>query len=131
MDDQMKLKEKIARLKDKDIGLTLLVSTRDPYLNPDIFASKIRAKWDIQEGEDDNFILFVREEGRWAVRTFFTTSLLNLFSAEGLKNYQETLRKKATSGEIRSGTIYAVNAIYEKAFSLNKKKTNQQTEEAG
>lgn len=130
IDDQRKLREKITQLEDKDIGLTLLVSTRDPYLNPDIFASKIRAKWDIREGDNESFILFVREEGSWVVRTFFTTSLLNLFSAESLKNYQETLRKKASGGEIRTGTIYAVNTIYRKAFPPDKNKTNQPTEEA-
>ncbi|MBS3791887.1 hypothetical protein KGY77_04485 [Candidatus Bipolaricaulota bacterium] len=130
IEDQRTLKEKITQLEDEEIGLNLLVSTRDPYLNPDIFASKIRAKWGIREERNENFIVFVREEGSWAVRTFFTTSLLNLFSAEGLKDYQERLRKKASSGEIRTGTIYAVNTVYSKAFPPNKEETNQPAEEA-
>lgn len=130
IEEQRSLKEKITQLEDKEIGLTLLISTRDPYLNPDIFASKIRAKWGIQEKGNESFILFVWEEGSWAVRTFFTTSLLNLFSAEDLKNYQETLRKKASNEEIRTGTIYAVNAVYRKVFPPKKEKTNRPTEDA-
>lgn len=130
MEDQRNLKEKLTQLKDKKIGLTLLISTRDPYLNPDIFASKIRAKWGIQEEPNENFLLFVREQDGWAVRTFFTVTLLNLFSAEDLKNYQATLKKKAGSGEIRTGTLYAVNSIYRKAFPP-KKDTNQSSKEAG
>lgn len=130
MEDQRELQKKITRLEDKEIGLTLLISTRDPYLNPDIFASKIRAKWGIQEGGSENFILFVRGEEDWAVRTFFTPAVLNLFSPEDLKKYQETLKKRASSGDVRTGTIYAVNTIYRKAFPPNKK-PDKPAEEAG
>ncbi|MBS3786974.1 TPM domain-containing protein [Candidatus Bipolaricaulota bacterium] len=130
MENQRNLREKITQLEDKKIGLTLLISTRDPYLNPDIFASKIRAKWGIQEGINENFVLFVQGKEGWAVRTFFTPTVLNLFSSEDFKNYQETLKKRASSGDIRSGALYAVKTIYRKAFPPKKKK-DQSTEKSG
>lgn len=130
IENQRNLKEKITRLRDKKIGLTLLISTRDPYLNPNIFASKIRAKWGIQGEGNENFILFVQEKEGWAVRTFFTPTVLNLFSSEDLKKYQETLKKRASNGEIRSGALYAVETIYRKAFPP-KKERDQSTNETG
>lgn len=128
MEDQGELRRKIDLLRDKQINLTVLISTRDPYMNPDIFASKIRAKWDLRAQRNENFLVFVREGDGWAVRTFFATNLLNLFSAADLKNYQDRLRSKAENGEIRTGTIYAVNAIYRKAFPPEKD-TDEETEE--
>lgn len=128
MEDQGELRRKIDLLQDKQINLTVLISTRDPYMNPDIFASKIRAKWDLRGQQNENFLVFVREGDGWAVRTFFATNLLNLFSAADLKNYQDRLRSKAENGEIRTGTIYAVNAIYRKAFPPERD-TDEETEE--
>ncbi|MFB6291625.1 MAG: hypothetical protein ABEJ25_07890 [Candidatus Bipolaricaulia bacterium] len=130
MAGQRELKEKIDRLSDKNLGLTVLLSTRDPYQNPDIFASKIRANWDLRGNQAENFLTFVREQEGWAVRTFFSSTLLNLFSSVELKKFQETLRKKANSGEIRSGTFYAVNTIYEKAFPP-KKESNEAVNQPG
>lgn len=129
MEDQRQLKEKINELNEKKIRLILLVSTRDPYLNPDIYASKIRAKWGIRESQKENFILFVREEDGWAVRTFFTATLLNLFSADKLTNYQEILKKKTRNGDIRAGINHAVDAIHRQVYPP-KKEPNQPTEEA-
>ncbi len=129
MKDQRELKEKIDELKEKEIRLNLLVSTRDPYLNPDIYASKIRAKWGIRESQKENFILFVREEDGWAVRTFFTATLLNLFSGDKLTNYQDTLKKMTRNGEIRAGINHAVDAIHKQAYPP-KKKPDQPTEDA-
>ena len=117
-------------MQEKKINLTVLISTRDPYLNPDIFASKIRAKWGLQGKQNESFLVFVRERDEWAIRTFFATNLLNLFSPADLENYQERLSKKAESGEIRSGTIYAVNTIYRKAFPPVKD-PQEETEETG
>jgi predicted RNA-binding Zn-ribbon protein involved in translation (DUF1610 family) len=128
MEDQGELRRKIDLLQDKQINLTVLISTRDPYMNPDIFASKLRAKWDLRGQQNENFLVFVREADGWAVRTFFATNLLNLFSAADLKNYQDRLRSKAENGEIRTGTIYAVNAIYRKAFPPERD-TDEETEE--
>jgi len=129
MADQKDLQNKIAQLNDKNIELTLLISTRDPYLNPDIFASKIRAKWGLFGNQSESFLLFVREREGWAIRTFFTANLLDLFTAEELKKYQETLRKRANSGEIRSGTLYAINTIHREAFPPEKEANESGTSE--
>ena len=117
MEDQRDLRAKINELEEaKGIGLTLLISTRDPYQNPDIYASRIRSKWDLRGKRNESFILFLQEGSGWAVRTFFSTSLLNLFTAEEIKRYQETLSGRAEDNDIRMGVLHGINTIYKKAF---------------
>ncbi|MCF7876038.1 hypothetical protein K9M06_03185 [Candidatus Bipolaricaulota bacterium] len=129
--DRQKLSDKLDQLNGKGIDLILLISTRDPYLNPNIFTSKIRAKWGIRGETAKSLVVFIRESDKWAVRIFLTTETTNLFSPEGLTKYRDSLETKAEAGEIRSGAMYAVNHLYRKAFPPVKTTSSEKNKKNG
>ena len=129
--DRQKLSDQLDQLNAKGIDLILLISTRDPYLNPNIFTSKIRAKWGIRGEKAKSLVVFVKESDKWAVRIFLTTETTNLFSPEGLTKCRDSLETKADAGDIRSGAMYAINHLYRKAFPPVKSTGSGQNEKNG
>lgn len=127
MDDQRKLEKTLTELKEKGIGLTVLISRYDPYSDPNIYASEIRRKWGISGDRDESLIVFVREGEDWKVRTYLRPRVTNSFEAGELAKYIDSLRKKVKNGEVRVAVMEAVLKIHRNIFPPTVEKTGEKT----
>lgn len=116
MEDQRELEDKIEQLSTREIGLTVLISRRDPYSNPNIYASEIQTKWNLRAQTGESFVVFVQEREKWAIRLFLRPAVTNLFSSSEITKFQRALQKKVENNEIRSAVNYLVSRIHRQAF---------------
>ena len=130
-EDREELARSLQELAERGIRVNLLISLRDPYRNPNLYTSKIRAKWGIRGESAESLIVFVKESDGWKLGIFLTPAASNLFSPEGLTEYREKLEEKAEAGEIRTGSRYAINHMYVKAYPPARKTEANKEEEEG
>ncbi|MBS3825305.1 TPM domain-containing protein [Candidatus Bipolaricaulota bacterium] len=116
MEDQRELEDKIDQLSTRKIGLTVLISRRDPYSNPNIYASEIQTKWNLRTQTSESFAVFVQERNEWAIRLFLRPAVTNLFPSSELTKFQTTLQKKVENNEIRSAVTHLVSRVHRQAF---------------
>lgn len=132
MEDQRELEDKIDQLSTREIVLTVLISRRDPYSNPNIYASEIQTKWNLRTQTSESFVVFVKERNKWATRLFLRPAVTNLFPSSEITKFQRTLQKKVESNEIRSAVTYLVSRIHRQAFPpATEQKKPQETGSGG
>lgn len=114
--DQRNIEEKVEQLNDKGIGLTVLVSKRNPFASSEMYASEIRSKWGLRTTGSDSLIVFVKQQDSWAVESFLQPDLTGLFTTPQLTELRNRLNSQVEDGEIRSAFLHLIDQIHRKAF---------------
>jgi len=127
MENQRELEEKLTKLEEKGVGLTILVSSYDPFSDPNIYASEIRSKWGIREDRDESLIVFVQEGEDWKVRTYLRPQVTNSFPSGELATYNDLIGKQVKNGEVRKAVMEAVSRIHENVFPAPVETTPEET----
>jgi uncharacterized membrane protein YgcG len=127
MDDQRELEKKLTELKEKGVGVTILVSSYDPFSDPNIYSSEVRSKWGIRKDRNESLVVFVQEGENWKVRTYLRPQVTNTFPSGKLAEYNDLIRKQVKNGEVRQAVIEAVSGIHENVFPPAVEKTKEET----
>lgn|GEM_PF-971666 len=130
MGNQRELEEKLTELEGKGVGLTILVSSYDPFSDPNIYASEIRSKWGIREERNESLIVFVQEGEGWKVRTYLRPQVTNSFPSGELAAYNDFIRKQVKNGEVRKAVMEAVSRIHKNVFPPAVETTTEETNES-
>lgn len=128
MENQRELEEKLTELEEKGVGVTILVSSYDPFSDPNIYASEIRSKWGIRDDRNESLIVFVQEED-WKVRTYLRPQVTNSFQSGELAEYNDSIKKRVKNGEVRQAVMEAVSGIHENVFPPAVEETTGKTSE--
>ncbi len=127
MENQRELEKKLTELEGKGVGLTILVSSYDPFSDPNIYASEIRSKWGIREDRNESLIVFVQEAEDWKVRTYLRPQVTNSFPSGELAKYNDLIRKQVKNGEVRKAVMGSVSRIHENVFPQPVEETAAET----
>jgi len=130
MENQRELEKQLTELEGKGVGLTILVSSYDPFSDPNIYASEIRSKWGIREDRNESLIVFVKENENWKVRTYLRPQVTNSFPSGELAEYNDLIKKQVKNGEVRKAVMEAVSRIHENVFPPAVETTTEETNES-
>lgn len=111
--DRKLLTEQVEALEREGFSIIVLVSRRDPFSNPVLYSSKIKAKWGLKDSPPDVFLVFVQEGTRWEIYTEFSSQARGyLRRNDAVESFQNTIQDRTASGAIRRALLFAVDRLH-------------------
>ncbi len=123
--DHSELEDKLTELANLEMGLTILISLNDPYNNPDRYGFEVSRKWGLSNDPNEGLIVFVKEDDCWKASFSLSGQLTGSFSGEvSYGEFQNEIRSKVESGEVRDAVLESVNTLYALQFRSGSTEAN-------
>jgi len=105
------LQEKIDELKKGfNIELIILITLRDPYDDPDLYAKRIGEAWGLK-GNRIIFALYIKEGDKWSALLKPSPDLQETFNQESLGLLKQRIDDKIKKRKIREAVVDTVSSI--------------------
>ncbi len=94
------------------VSLTVLVSERDPFGDPDRYAAEVRAHWKLPANKSA-FAVFLRQGRGWTARLWLSADLNAAFGEGGLRRWRAEVERLAGRNRVREAALASAQGLWD------------------